>query len=146
MTAAKPDRLEFSKCRPRSNSLRVLGLTFSLIMGSLDASAAPAPTAAEAGVRRDATVAAVERVLSSVVNVGTETLVQSRSRIDELFREFFDPYYRERETDSAYSVGSGVIIDEEGHILTNHHVVSRAHRITVKLADGREYEIGRAHV
>lgn len=100
----------------------------------------PLPAATDVNVRRDPTVAAVEKVIPCVVNVGTETLVQSRTPIDEMFREFFDPYYREREADSAYSVGSGVIIDEEGHILTNHHVVSRAHRITVKLADGREYE------
>jgi S1-C subfamily serine protease len=99
-----------------------------------------AASGTEPDVRRDATVAAVERVMASVVNVGTETVVESRGRLDDLFREFFDPYYREREPNASYSVGSGVIIDEEGHILTNHHVVSRATRITVKLADGREYE------
>jgi len=38
------------------------------------------------------------------------------------------------------SLGSGVIIDEEGYILTNYHVVRRATRIQIKLWDGREYE------
>lgn len=36
--------------------------------------------------------------------------------------------------------GSGVIIDAEGHILTNHHVVVRADEVRVTLTDGREYE------
>ena len=33
--------------------------------------------------------------------------------------------------------GTGFIIDDEGHILTNHHVIENAERITVKLTDGR---------
>ncbi|MBI1841512.1 MAG: trypsin-like peptidase domain-containing protein [Verrucomicrobia bacterium] len=113
-----------------------LGATLgSWACGALGA-AAPEPD-----IRKDATVSAVERVMPAVVNVGTETVVeQSRTPIDDLFREFFDPYNRGREQDTTYSIGSGVIIDEEGHVLTNHHVVSRAHRVTVKLMDGREFE------
>ncbi len=118
--------------------------TARLLGGALLGLATPDLTAqaasGEADIRRDATVVAVEKVISSVVNISTETLVQSRGRADDVFREFFDPYYREREPNTSYSVGSGVIIDEEGHILTNHHVVSRATRIRVKLADGREYD------
>jgi serine protease Do len=95
---------------------------------------------AEADVRRDAVVEAVERVMPAVVNVATEEVVAGRDSLDDLFREFFDPYYRRRQPNTQYSLGSGVIIDEEGFVLTNFHVVNRARRVWVKLADGRDYE------
>ncbi len=55
------------------------------------------------------------------------------------FEDFFAPQQREREY-RQQGLGSGVIIDEEGHILTNHHVVAGATRLVVKLTDGREFE------
>ncbi len=36
--------------------------------------------------------------------------------------------------------GSGSILDQDGHVLTNHHVIKDADRVTVTLADGSEYE------
>jgi len=101
---------------------------------------APAISGENQDVRRDASVEAVQRVMPSVVNIATETIVQSRDSMDGLFREFFDPYYRRRPPNTQYSLGSGVIIDEEGFVLTNFHVVGRASKVWVKLADGREYE------
>ena len=38
------------------------------------------------------------------------------------------------------SAGSGVVIDSEGYILTNNHVVEDASQITVTMSDGREYQ------
>jgi S1-C subfamily serine protease len=103
--------------------------------------AAPAmPATSEPDVRRDATVLAVQRVMPSVVNIATEEIVQINDPIEDMFRQFFDPYYRRRQPNAQYSLGSGVLIDEEGYVLTNFHVVGRARRVWVRLSDGREYE------
>jgi serine protease Do len=118
--------------------LRAAGLCWASLMAlPLPGGVAPKP---EWDVRRDAAVEAVEKVLPSVVNISTETVVEVRDPLEELFRDFFGPYYRRRPPGAQKSLGSGVVIDEAGYILTNFHVVRRASRITVTLADGREFE------
>ncbi len=95
---------------------------------------------AEPDARRDATVEAVEQVMPSVVNIATETIVEYNDPFEQMLREFWGPYYRRRQPNTQYSLGSGVIIDEDGYVLTNLHVVRRASKVWVKLADGREFE------
>src|SRR5437867_7676657 len=102
--------------------------------------------AAEPDARRDATVEAVKKVMPSVVNIATEEVVPIRDPMENLFREFFDPYYRHRQPNTQFSLGSGVIIDEEGYIVTNFHVVGRARRVWVRLYDGRELEADKVAV
>jgi len=105
-----------------------------LLMILIAAATVPATAWAEvADVRRDATVEAVERVMPSVVNIATETIIQIRDPFEEMLRQFFDPYHRQQAPNSQLSLGSGVIIDEEGYVLTNDHVVRRADKIWVKI-------------
>src|SRR5262245_56428298 len=87
--------------------------------------------AAESDVRRDTTVEAIERILPSVVNIGTETIVEYNDPFEQMLREYWGPYYRRRQPDAHYSLGSGVIVDENGYVLTCLHVVQRASRIWV---------------
>ena len=78
---------------------------------------------------------AVERAAPAVVNVYTRRLVTERvaPSLGELFGEFV-PRYRQR---IERTLGSGVIVDAGGHIVTNHHVIANADSIRVQLADGR---------
>lgn len=95
-------------------------------------SAPAADNTARSDIRRDATVTAVERVLPSVVNIGTLTMSRA-DPYEQMLREFFG--YGNRAPDTLYSSGSGVIIDDEGWVLTNFHVVREAAKVQVTLAD-----------
>jgi serine protease Do len=88
---------------------------------------------ADADIRRDATVEAVDRVMPSVVNIATETIINVRDPFEDLIRQYFDPYHHRQPPHSQLSLGSGVIIDEEGYLLTNDHVIRRADKIWVKV-------------
>src|SRR4051812_16593843 len=79
-------------------------------------------------IRRDAVVEAVAKVRPSVVNISTAQFVQVQDPFEELFSQFFGQQHRrpaEKQL-TPFSLGSGVIIDEEGYILTNNHVIERA--------------------
>jgi serine peptidase DegS len=85
--------------------------------------------------------AAVARAAPAVVNVYTDRLVTERlaPSLGELFGEYL-PRYRQR---IERTLGSGVIVDQAGHIVTNHHVIANADTIRVQLQDGR---VADAHI
>jgi Do/DeqQ family serine protease len=106
--------------------------------------ASPAGALGDDELRRDAVVRAVEKARPTVVNVNTEEEVAASPFagagdpiFDRFFRDFFEAAPRRRV--AARSLGSGVIVDPRGYILTNEHVVARASRISVTLADERTY-------
>ena len=98
----------------------------------------PGPTgAAEALVSY---AGAVERSAPAVVNVYTERVVRVprlRNLPPEWAPYFGDMWnsYRER---VERSLGSGVVYDDLGHVVTNYHVVAQATQVSVQLRDGRE--------
>ena len=108
-----------------------------------------APSAEAVANRRTPVVEVVSEVLPSVVNIGTEKIVKVRytdpSRrvrgdlFDQFFSDFFGPPRKEGYRRS-HSLGSGVIIDPRGYILTNYHVIERASVIRVTLSDESKYE------
>jgi len=107
--------------------------------------AAPTAAASDPFLRRTTTVQVVEKVGPAVVNITTETVVANRSPFgqtwnDPFFDRFFRDFFEPRVPQTAQSLGSGVIFDAEGHILTNAHVVGRADRIRVTVADGAGFD------
>ena len=100
-----------------------------------------AELSASSSVRRDATVLAIEKAYRTVVNISTERIVRRgyRDPFEDLLYEFYG-YRRPQRTYTSYSLGSGVIVERSGYIVTNQHVVERASKISVTLADGSKHE------
>ncbi len=90
----------------------------------------------------------VRRVSPAVVNVLSKRIVTAHKGAsplfsDPFFRRFFGdafPQKRPEKEQEQGSVGSGVIVDPSGLIVTNHHVIEGADEIRVVLADRREFD------
>jgi serine protease Do len=82
-----------------------------------------------------------ERLNPAVVNIDATSRASVRPRRQMLLPDGLDPFDRPRprEPESPRrGAGTGFIIDAEGYILTNHHVVDGAERVMVRLGDGRQ--------
>jgi serine protease Do len=74
-------------------------------------------------INEETIINALEKVSKNVVNIASVRMVT-----DQLFRVF-----------PVEGVGSGIIIDNQAHILTNYHVVDHARRLKVTLNDGKTF-------
>jgi Do/DeqQ family serine protease len=84
----------------------------------------------------------VQRTAPAVVNVYAAKTVQNRNPLfeDPLFRRFFGAPDGLRRDQMQRSLGSGVIVDPIGLVVTNNHVIEGADEVRVSLADKREFE------
>jgi serine protease Do len=76
-------------------------------------------------------------VVPSVVSITTTRTVTRRLPIDPL-ELFFGRRFSDQAQQKVTSLGSGVIVSKEGHIVTNNHVLNGTSDVTVQLNDGRE--------
>ncbi|HUD72198.1 MAG TPA: Do family serine endopeptidase [Dongiaceae bacterium] len=100
--------------------------------------ASPYPPEGYAGIART--------IMPAVVNISSLQVIQTYESLSPFMSDpFFQQFFGGRGYDSVVprerrelSLGSGVIVDERGTILTNNHVVEHATEVKVALADGRE--------
>lgn len=126
-------------------------VTASVVNNRGSQMAEPAPVAAPVAAPSayvDLTTAA-ESAVNSVVYIsvtiqGKTQRVQVQDPFEDFFGDFFgrrsQPQQREYKQPDRHGAGSGVIISQDGYIVTNNHVVGQADEITVKLNDSREFK------
>ena len=125
-----------------------VGLGFSLAANYYHHSAAGpvmAATKAQGPANwSDGFVQIADDLAPSVVSITSEKTVERSDPFGDLNDFFnFGPFSspnQSKKTDKELATGSGVIVRSDGYIITNNHVVADADRVTVKLADGREFK------
>ncbi|UCD70945.1 MAG: Do family serine endopeptidase [Syntrophobacterales bacterium] len=128
----------------------LIGLTFFILFHWALPSQPLTKEAFDATSLEGAFIDVANKVRPSVVSIFSERTVSFSpwegfgedffrgSPFEEFFKGFGRPRreYRQKQR----GTGSGVIIDKSGNIITNHHVVADADKITVRLYDGREFD------
>jgi serine protease DegS len=107
---------------------------------SPEVSTSPTAPAAVTVLGRQSYASAVQRTAPSVVNVLATKLTREQPHpllSDPMFRRFFGDQAGEPRLKRENSLGSGVIVDANGYVLTNNHVIDGASDIQVVLSDGR---------
>ncbi|EJF75807.1 DegQ family serine endoprotease [Bartonella alsatica] len=84
----------------------------------------------------------VKKTIPSVVNIYAARQIRARSPFegDPFFEQFFGRFQNNLPVRKQSSLGSGVIVDTRGLVVTNYHVIKDANEIKVALSDGREFE------
>lgn len=83
-----------------------------------------------------------KKIGPAVVNISTSRLVENAQENDDPMSQFWHHFFGQRTPHGSQkqtSIGSGFVVDPEGTIVTNFHVVDGAEKITVTLSDGKNY-------
>jgi serine protease Do len=121
----------------RKDVLTPVVAAFAILFFSVSVSAADRP---------DSFADQVEALSPAVVNISTTTIVKDGSGVDmpqfppgSPFEEFFKNFGDNNRQRKAQSLGSGFIIDKEGIVVTNYHVIENAEEIRVILKDDTSF-------
>jgi serine protease Do len=128
----------------------ILGLIFSFNLVFWSSTYASEPTISQKSINilteiGQATAEIAEAVKPAIVNISTTRTVKTQERLnpffdDPFFRRFFGDQFRIPKERKTASLGSGVIVDPSGYILTANHVIQSADEINVTLSDKREFK------
>lgn len=108
---------------PRRTSIAWICLTIPLVLSGAAANAAPSQN------RQTPLVKAIQRVRPAVVNIHSQKNVASSTSL----------YSNSTPEQKMNGMGTGVVIDERGYIVTNYHVIEDVTSISVTLVDGSTY-------
>jgi len=130
----------------RTSPATIIVLLWALMLSQAPAMASPKAAAMEL---QNAFIEVSEMVTPSVVNISTKQKAGAGlgnsfempfgEQIPEDFKDFFD-FFDDMPDREQESLGSGFVIDPDGYIITNAHVIENADTVTVTLADEEQFE------
>lgn len=128
----------------------ILGLVFSFNFGAWSYTYASDSKISQQSIDiltqiGQATAEIAEAVKPAIVNISTTRTIKIQGNTnpffdDPFFRRFFGDQFRAPKERKTASLGSGVIVDSKGYILTANHVIQGAEEINVTLSDKREFK------